>query len=564
MMALNTAAMLASGVMQGRWTSSLHVARFERVDISTDGYPVDSLKWARETRKKNRLPDVQREVVDVTPIPSHLPTFLHDEENKSAFMRHLARHVVEDRICVDKVVTAGLGFDGVPWYQQTGAMDSEDTADLQQLYDEESDTRMVKHVANLAHNGYDFVVVFSRDFDVMVILVCLYSLFPHRFPKEVWLQMGTHAEPEYFPVHDSGMEPALAMNLIAWHALTGCDQVSAFRGKGKMTTFDVYRQHSQLLAELGRVSQSDMEDMLSHVREFVARIYDPDGDTKTCDAVRWQIYTTTPDGGKNLTVGMGPTPNTGDFHIKRAHRQAMVWYKALDVNPPLPDPVDCGYKMVDGRYIPVQTSEPALHPEAASIASCGCGAKSTDEAKCTTARCACRMNGLPCTSLCKGCHGGDCCKNPETNATGDGWEKGHRFVDEVVPERRVMALRVHKAKWKWDKWELCHDKDGNVVRTWEPTNVPPALPNTMDENSGPFFWRLASGKLTELADRSKITLKWDPGFTVVGTVIGWRFDEDEECSVFRIAYQASENSDISFTEDIVGEDEMRALLWGGL
>ena len=50
---------------------------------------------------------------------------------------------------------------------------------------------------------------------------------------ELWVAFGTRSNFRYIPVHDvvAGMDPRICATLPVFHALTGCDTVSAFSGR---------------------------------------------------------------------------------------------------------------------------------------------------------------------------------------------------------------------------------------------------------------------------------------------------------------------------------------------
>ena len=54
-------------------------------------------------------------------------------------------------------------------------------------------------------------------------------------PDELWLAFGTGSNFRYIPIHEvvGDMDPRICAVLPVFHALTGCDTISAFGGGAK-------------------------------------------------------------------------------------------------------------------------------------------------------------------------------------------------------------------------------------------------------------------------------------------------------------------------------------------
>jgi len=60
---------------------------------------------------------------------------------------------------------------------------------------EEADTRLILHACDAANNGYQRILVMSRDTDVMLLL--LHFITPKV--SEVWMIAGNARKPKFFP-----------------------------------------------------------------------------------------------------------------------------------------------------------------------------------------------------------------------------------------------------------------------------------------------------------------------------------------------------------------------------
>ena len=93
-----------------------------------------------------------------------------------------------------------------------------------------------------------------------------------------------------------------------------------------------------------------------------------------------------------------PTFASSMYHSLRVYYQVMEWKDAC-INM---RPEDYGWNIVDGRYLPIQTDQPAAPSELLDVIYCSC------KKDCTTRRCTCRKYSLPCTNVCRECRGGSC------------------------------------------------------------------------------------------------------------------------------------------------------------
>ena len=76
------------------------------------------------------------------------------------------------------------------------------------------------------------LLVRANDADVEILA---YKLFPHLGLECLWLHFGTAHNPKFIAVHEvyHSLGPIITSALPAFHALSGCDQVSPLNGFGK-------------------------------------------------------------------------------------------------------------------------------------------------------------------------------------------------------------------------------------------------------------------------------------------------------------------------------------------
>jgi len=97
-----------------------------------------------------------------------------------------------------------------------------DTSLLQAAH-EEADTRLILHCI---HTNGETVVVSARDTDVLVLLI---AHFDKMQCTQLWMKAGTSKKPKYIPIHNihQGLPSSQVEALLSFHAITGCDSVTA-------------------------------------------------------------------------------------------------------------------------------------------------------------------------------------------------------------------------------------------------------------------------------------------------------------------------------------------------
>ena len=108
---------------------------------------------------------------------------------------------------------------------------------------EEGDTRICLRAKDNLARGYQRVIISCRDTDVLVLAL------GHRceLSPEIWIHSGISKDQKYIPVHSINLTPSVIDNLMAFHAITGCDTTSQFSCKGKCTYWRDFKRKLDLL-----------------------------------------------------------------------------------------------------------------------------------------------------------------------------------------------------------------------------------------------------------------------------------------------------------------------------
>ena len=125
---------------------------------------------------------------------------------------------------------------------------------------EEADTRMILHFKMAELEGYQNVVIFSKDTDVFVFAVCVASVSNiTMYQKREKAARSCFAN---ISTMSNATDSRLSNCLPGLDAYTGCDTVSAFAGKGKLKSWKLlqkeekYEKVFSTLGAEGNVSSS--------------------------------------------------------------------------------------------------------------------------------------------------------------------------------------------------------------------------------------------------------------------------------------------------------------------
>ena len=130
--------------------------------------------------------------------------------------------------------------------------------DMEDCTHEEADKRIMLHVYIASQCGYRRVMIRTIDTDVVVLAV---SKMQDIVVDELWIAFGTGKHFRYLAIHDIaaqlGHQKAKALPML--NALTGCDTISFFSGKGKRKAWDtwsVFPAVTDVLADFSLVPES--------------------------------------------------------------------------------------------------------------------------------------------------------------------------------------------------------------------------------------------------------------------------------------------------------------------
>ena len=355
----------------------------QRLDVVWDIYKNDSLKSAT---RQNRGSGLRRRVGLHTAMPGNWQSFLRVNENKTELFSLLAEQLVLARV-------AGKEVYSTIHERVLSSPIRDDMRGLAPCTHEEADSRIFVHVADAARRGHRSVMVHTCDTDVLAIAVSLV----HELLgiNELWLAFGSGKHFRYIAAHEIAVQlgPEKSRALPMFHALTGCDTVSSFSGKGKKTAWNAWNAFPEVTDTFTSLSQGPAEvteDAMAWIEKFVIRMYDTTCSINNINETRQYMYCQKSRDIENIP----PTQAALQQHALRAVYQAgYVWGQALLPSPDFPDPSLWGWKHEDGVWKPVWTLLPLVISTCSELTRCNCKKACRTPCKCATA-------GLECSALC--------------------------------------------------------------------------------------------------------------------------------------------------------------------
>jgi len=358
--------------------------KYNRTDIIFDIYEEGSLK--SETRSKRGV-GVRRKVTESSKTPPNWKGFMRNSTNKTELFKFLADKIARTTTTNPVIVT-----------KEADAMANQQVllSDVTPCTHEEADTRIFVHVKSAVLQGNHSVIIKANDTDVVVIAIHAMKLLKEMGLEKLWISYGQGIHTCWIPIHEvvENIGPAKVSGILFFHAFTGCDVVSAFRGKGKKTawqTWDVSDDVvNQTFTELSQNPSTFDERHLISLERFVVAMYDRSSTSMTVNETRLDLFARK----QRLYMCIPPTQASLRQHAKRAAYQGgIIWGQATEPKPTLPSPSDWGWFKQGDIWQIHWTDLPPIAVSCQQLTKCGC------QKGCHN-RCKCYRCGLPCTALC--------------------------------------------------------------------------------------------------------------------------------------------------------------------
>ena len=360
-----------------------------------------------------RASDVSRvyKLSPTTPLPPQKCT-LNVTENKKQLINIIVEKLQSDQVFISRYITDHklviTGQSGMPIEISHGGVTIQ-RHDIATTH-EEADNIIVQQVMMLAENDKPITVV-ADDTDVYAQLLsfCLARQVKSPIFMESPIKDRTVIDIQRSVTKNRKIIP----DLMAAHALTGCDTVASSHGIAKGTMLNILKKDMYPLTLLGNLN-ANWDDILKQSMRFTAACYGYP-DYESLSDLRYKVWITKT-GNRTTTApklcDLPPTNSAFEQNVKRAHMQTSIWKAALMPNPPDLEVEQYGWikdkTMKTLMPVTVPQEVPLAPDYILQLIRCSC----SSETPCGSVRCSCKKAGLPCTAFCK-C--GSNCRNEESN-----------------------------------------------------------------------------------------------------------------------------------------------------
>lgn len=379
---------------------------FSEVTIVFDGYNNGpSTKDSEHDRRSFKSsPDIIFE--DTTPVCCKQSSFLCNENNKQKFVDLLTGHLLSRSY---KVVQAH----------------------------DDADTLIVSTALEFARSGRSVTVV-ANDTDVLVLLI---FHFDHLM-ADIFIQSETGKQTIRRSVRTvcTALGDMATRQILVVHAISGCDTTSALFGHGKASTWKKLKQApcTFRLTETITSCDSSRDEVLDAGLQLMSYLYNGKC-SESLNHLRYTMYMNmiTTRSTPLRPECLPPSEAAAKFHIYRVHLQVRQWASLMSVEM---NPEEWGWKIVDGRFMAINTDIDAAPADLLDVIKCRC--KMDARRPCSSQLCTCVKHGLPCLAACKNCSG-EVCEN-----THDVYDPGNDvlelpdddIVDSFANERELIDL----------------------------------------------------------------------------------------------------------------------------
>ena len=392
----------------------------QRIDVVFDVYRDDSIKNAEREKRGSERGHEFRNIKADHKI-HQWRKFLSNSKNKSLLIKFISEEWQNER-CRERLAVKTIFVTTEDHCYEISSVGAT-TVDELRSTQEEADTRMLLHAAHAAVAGYKAVVITSEDTDLFVLSLAFkgFILCP------VFVECGQQTRTTYINASRvvSMLGSELCRSLPGLHALTGCDSVRAFSGKGKITAFKFVKQTKSfqtLFQEIG-MDWNITDEQFAKLQEFTCKMYSSTPGIYDVNELRYRYESLCycflmlcgylvlssmiieyglccicrvfcAKQGKVDSNRLPPCADCLRMHSLRANYQAAVWRRSLQSCPQVPSPVGHGWVHEESKLsIKWMCGEPA--PAALfEFLSCSCARS------CNLPSCMCLTNGLKCTNMC--------------------------------------------------------------------------------------------------------------------------------------------------------------------
>lgn len=361
-----------------------------RVDVVFDTYEDISIKTIERTSRGEEQ-GLQLNNITATQLVRQWRSFLKQVNNKSSLIEFFVREW-QKAPYTDKLADKELFVTHRDKCWKITGNECKEVPELTSKH-EEADGRLILHAAHAVAAGHTAIVICSEDTDVFILSL----VFSEQLGVQIFQKCGTQNRTQLVDVGKicSAIGPDVCKALIGMHAMTGCDTVSAFAGKGKLRSLEIVKKNKDMRESLMQLGDSWRlsTELQSKLEAFVCLMYAPKPGTNNVNDLRYNLFCSRK--GEVESHQLPPCQDCLKKHSERANFQAAIWKRSILADPNTPVPVRHGWKMEEGHLV-IDWMDGSPAPEAVlDLLSCKCSRV------CKLPSCVCLLNGLKCTDMCR-------------------------------------------------------------------------------------------------------------------------------------------------------------------
>ena len=255
----------------------------DRIDVVFDVYRDMSIKNAERLNRVTGT-DVQYKNIKGGHVIQQWRKFLCSSYNKSSLIKFLTGEWKQEQY------RERLGSKSLDVTCESACFKimKEGRSEVSELItsQEEADTRVFLHALHGANEGARSVVMTAEDTDIMVI-----SLGLNRdIPCSIYQKSGTKNRTRYIDISKlaSSLGEKVCDALIGYHSFTGCDTVSAFAGRGKLSALKLLKK-GHLPRDFQPTWAVMGDDLFDQIQKFTCHMYTSDGHTDKVNELRYHL-----------------------------------------------------------------------------------------------------------------------------------------------------------------------------------------------------------------------------------------------------------------------------------
>lgn len=154
---------------------------------------------------------------------------------------------------------------------------------------------MFVHARSAVLQGSKSLMIKANDTDVVVLAISAMASLKELGLEKLWVTFGQGVKMFWIPVHElvESIGPSRSSGMTFFHAFTGCDVVSAFRGKGRKSawqTWEVFDEVSSTFTKLSQIPLALDDSDLRMLEKFVVTMYDRSSTSTTVDDARLDLF----------------------------------------------------------------------------------------------------------------------------------------------------------------------------------------------------------------------------------------------------------------------------------